>query len=127
MFLVYFLLNSCGMEKMKIQDKKNIILCLRWTVIIVTSYLIFFGKGRITDPDIGHLFILAYIFSNLILIFLPKTWFSNPKFFYFLVVFDTGIVSLGMYLSERVTADFYLIFFLVLIFASMSRNFKLLH
>lgn len=111
---------------MKTQDRKKIILCLRWTVIIVTSYLILFGKGKITDPDLGHLFILAYIFSNVVLIFLPRIWFSNPKLFYFLVVFDTGIISLGMYLSERVTRDFYLVFFLVLIFVSLSRNFKLL-
>jgi len=111
---------------MKTLDRKRTILTLRWAVIILTCYLIFFGKGRITDPDWGHLFILAYIFSNLILIFLPQTWFSNPKFFYFLVVFDTGIVSLGMYLSERVATDFYLVFFLILILASVSRNFKLL-
>jgi PAS domain S-box-containing protein len=31
-----------------------------------------------------------------------------------------------MYLSEKVTTDFYLVFFLIIIFASMSRNFKLL-
>jgi len=111
---------------MKTLDRKRTILTLRWAVIILTCYLIFFGKGRITDPDWGHLFILAYIFSNLILIFLPQTWFSNPKFFYFLVVFDTGTVSLGMYLSERVATDFYLVFFLILILASVSRNFKLL-
>ncbi len=111
---------------MKDQNRKKIVLSLRWTVIIVTSYLLFFGKGRMTDPNLGHLFILAYIFSNFILIFLPKAWFYNPKFFYLLVVFDTGIVSLGMYLSESVTTDFYLVYFLILIFASMSRNLKLL-
>jgi PAS domain S-box-containing protein len=111
---------------MKNPDRKRTILTLRWAVIILTSYLIVFGKGRITAPDLGHFFILIYILSNLILIFLPKTWFSNPKFFYFLVVFDTAIVSLGMYLSERVATDFYLVFFLILILASVSRSFKLL-
>jgi PAS domain S-box-containing protein len=39
---------------------------------------------------------------------------------------DTGIVSFGMFLSEKVTTDFYLVFFFILIFASMSRNYKLL-
>jgi len=114
------------MENIKSQDRKKIILCLRWTVIIVTSYLVLFGKGRVTDLGLGHLFVLLYICSNLILIFLPRAYFSNPKLFYSLVVFDTGILSFGMYLSERMTTDFYLVFFLILIFASMSRNFKLL-
>ena len=107
-------------------DKKKVIIVLRWTAIIVTSYLILLGKGRVASPHLSHLLILFYIFSNFILTFLPKKWFSNPKFFYPLVISDTGIVSFGMYLSEKVTTDFYLVFFLIIIFASMSRNFKLL-
>jgi len=114
------------MENKKNQDRKKIILCLRWTVIVVTSYLVLFGKGRITNLDLGHLFVLLYICSNLVLIFLPRAYFSNPKLLYSLVIFDTGILSLGMYLSERMTTDFYLVFFLILIFASMGRSFKLL-
>ena len=110
---------------MEDQNKKKI-LSLRWTAIIVTSYLIIFGKGKIAHIDLGHLFILVYILSNLLLIFIPQKWFSNLKFFYSLVLIDTGIVSLGMFLSEKVTTDFYLVFFFILIFASMSRNYKLL-
>lgn len=100
--------------------------CLRWTVIIVTSYLILFGQGRVLHFHLGHLFIVVYIVSNLALMFFPTRWFSRGGFFYSVVLLDTGLVSLGMYLSERVTTDFYMVFFLILIFASMSRSFKLL-
>jgi len=110
---------------MEDQNKKRI-LGLRWAVIIVTSYLILFGKGKIAHIDLGQLFILLYILSNLLLIFVPPKWFSNLKFFYSLVLMDTGIVSFGMFLSEKVTTDFYLVFFFILILASMSRNYKLL-
>jgi PAS domain S-box-containing protein len=111
---------------MKKQDRKQAILLLRWTSIIVTSYLVLLGKGRVADPHLNYLFILGYILSNLFLTFLPKVLFSNPKFFYSLVLIDTGLVSFGMYLSEKMAIDFYLVFFLIIIFASMSRNFKLL-
>jgi len=111
---------------MEEQDRKRIILTLRWTAIIVTSYLILFGRGRVTDPQLSHILIAGYILSNVLLTFLPKVWFSNSKLFYPLVLFDTGIVSFGMYLSEKMTTDFYLVFFLIIIFASISRNFKLL-
>jgi len=114
------------LKKMEDQDRKKVVLTLRWTAIIVTSYLILFGKGRVTDPQLSHILIAGYILSNVLLTFLPKTWFSNSKFFYPLVLFDTGIVSFGMYLSEKMTTDFYLVFFLIIIFASISRNFKLL-
>ena len=111
---------------MEDQGRKRIILTLRWTAIIVTSYLILFGKGRVTDLHLSNILILIYLSSNVLLTFFPKTWFSNLKFFYPLVLFDTGVVSFGMYLSEKMTTDFYLVFFLIIIFASISRNFKLL-
>src|SRR4030042_2645665 len=110
---------------MEDQNKKKI-LSLRWTAIIVTSYIIIFVKGKISHIDLGHLLILVYILSNLLLTFIPHKWFSNLKFFYSLVLIDTGIVSFGMFLAEKVTTDFYLVFFFILIFASMSRNYKLL-
>lgn len=114
------------MEYPKGRDRKRILVCLRWTVIIVTSYLILFGQGRVVDFHLGHVFIVTYILSNLVLMFFPAPWFSRQGFSYSLILFDTGLVSLGMYLSERVTTDFYMVFFLILIFASMSRSFRLL-
>jgi PAS domain S-box-containing protein len=108
------------------KERKRIILTLRWTAIIVTSYLILFGRGRVTDLHLSHIFIAIYILSNISLYLFPRTWFSNSKFFYPLVLFDTGIVSFGMYLSEKMATDFYIVFFLIIIFASISRNFKLL-
>ena len=111
---------------MKNKDRKQAVLLLRWTSIIVTSYLVLLGKGRVADPQLSNIFIIGYILSNLFLTFLPKKWFLNPKFFYSLVLIDTGLVSFGMYLSEKMATDFYLVFFLIIIFASMSRNFKLL-
>ena len=107
-------------------ERKKIILTLRWTAIIVTSYLILFGRGRVTDLHLSHILIAVYILSNVLLTFLPEAWFSNQKFFYPVVIVDTGLVSFGMYLSEKMTTDFYLVFFLIIIFASISRNFKLL-
>jgi two-component system sensor histidine kinase/response regulator len=113
-------------DDMKDMDTKRILLSLRWAVIIVTSYLILSAKGWEADFSLAHLLILVYIFSNLSLNFAPKAWFFSPKLFYPLVLFDTGIVSLGMYLSGKAATDFYLVFFLIFIFASMSRSLMLL-
>jgi len=112
----------------KDQGRKKIILSLRWAAIIVISYLILFGTGKAIELhlSLSHFFIIGYILSNIFLTILPKEWFSKPKFFYSLVVIDTGLVSFGMYLSENFTLDYYLLFFLIIIFASMSRNFKFL-
>ena len=111
---------------MKNQDRKKAVLMLRWTSIIVTSYLILLGRGRVADLQLSHIFVIGYILTNLFLTFLPKAWFLNPKFFCSLVLIDTGLISFGMYLSEKMATDFYLVFFLIIIFVSISRNFKLL-
>ena len=108
------------------ENKRKIILSLRWALIIVTSYLILFGNEFQVSLDSRHLLILVYILSNVALSFAPKKWFSSQKLFYSLVIVDTAIVSLGMVLSEKVATDFYLVFFLIMIFASVSRDFKLL-
>jgi PAS domain S-box-containing protein len=108
------------------QERKKLIIWLRWTVIILISYLILFGKIETASLSLPQIFILVYILSNFILFFFPKTWFYNPKLFYSLVILDTGIISFGMYLSGKGATDFYLVFFLILIFASMSRSYKLL-
>ena len=71
----------------KDRDRKKGILLLRWTAIIVTSYLILFSKGRVTDLHLSHLLIFVYIFSNFLLILVPKTWFSNQKVFLVLIDF----------------------------------------
>jgi hypothetical protein len=111
---------------MKNMDTKRILLSLRWAVIIVMSYLILFGKRWEPGFCGAHLLILVYILSNFFLQFAPISWFSNLRLFYSLVLLDTGIVSLGMYLSEKAATDFYLVFFLIFIFASLSRSFMLL-
>jgi PAS domain S-box-containing protein len=108
------------------QERKGIIVFLRWAVISVTFYLVVLEKGRMIDLHLGYLLLLVYVLSNITLSFFPKPWFYNPTFFYSLVFFDTGIVTAGMYLSEKMATDFYLVFFLILIFASLHRNYKLL-
>ena len=112
--------------QMNAQNQKKIILSLRWLVIIGLAYLILLGNEGLTSFGWSQAFVLTYILSNLALTFLPGSWFFHQTFFYSLAVFDIGIISLGMVLSEKVTTDFYLVFFLILIIVSMSRNFKLL-
>ncbi len=90
------------------------------------AFLILFGRGRISDPLWSHALIVGYVLSNIFLTFLPTRLFYHSKFFHALVFFDTGIISCGMYVSEKMATDFYLVFFLLVILVSLSRNFKLL-
>jgi PAS domain S-box-containing protein len=111
---------------MEAPSRKKLTLSLRWAAIIVTSYLLLFGTGRIADLYLIYVFVIFYLLSNLILTFLSPSFFFKPRFLYVLIAVDTGMLSIGMYLSERVVADFYLVFILIIVFATLSRSFKLL-
>ena len=105
---------------------KRIVLRLRWMTIIVTSYIILFGQGISYPQRFPSLLILFYLLSNLIAYFLPPSYFLKIHFFYILLLFDTLMVSLGIYLTSQFNTDFYLVYFLIIIFASIARSFKLL-
>lgn len=105
---------------------KRIVLRLRWMTIVVTSYIILFGQGISYPQLFPSLLILFYLLSNLIACFLPPSYFLKIHFFYILLLFDTLMVSLGIYLTSQFNTDFYLVYFLIIIFASIARSFKLL-
>ena len=105
---------------------KRIVVRLRWVTIIVTSYIILLGRGISLPQILPSLLILFYLLSNLIACFLPSSYFFKIRFFYMILLFDTFMVSLGIYLTSQFNTDFYLVYFLIIIFASIARSFKLL-
>src|SRR4030043_617921 len=105
---------------------KKIVLRLRWVTIIITSYLILFGRGITSPQFLPSLVISFYLFSNVIAYFLPSSYFLKISFFYIVLLFDTLMVSLGIYITSQFDTDFYLVYFLIILFASIARSFKLL-
>ena len=105
---------------------KQIVLRLRWVTIIITSYLILFGRGISSPQSLPSLLILLYLLSNAVAYFLPASYFIKLPFFYIILLFDTFMVSMGIYITSQFDTDFYLVYFLIILFASIARSFKLL-
>jgi len=106
--------------------QKRMVLRLRWVTIIVTSYLILFSRGPLSPGTASLLLIFAYLSSNLMAYFIPASYFLKLSFFYVVLLFDTLMISLGIYLTGQFESDFYLAYFLIILFASIARSFKLL-
>ncbi len=106
--------------------QKRMVLRLRWVTIIVTSYLILFSRGPLSPGTTSLLLIFAYLSSNLMAYFIPASYFLKLSFFYVVLLFDTLMISLGIYLTGQFESDFYLAYFLIILFASIARSFKLL-
>ncbi len=105
---------------------KQMVLRLRWLTIIITSYLILFGQGFSFLQLFPSLLIVLYLFSNFIAYFIPAPYFLKLPFFYIVLLFDTFVVSLGIYITTQFETDLYLVYFLIIIFASIGRSLKLL-
>ena len=110
---------------MKIMTKRNIFL-IRLLVIIIISYLTIFGPIKDKRIIWPYIFIAFYFSTNLFLPYIPDRFFISRKIFYALVFFDSGMVSLGIYLSGHASTDFYLVYFLILGLAAMSVSLKYL-
>jgi len=102
--------------------KKRLIIILRWLIIIIISYLIIFGRSAVSLFSSSNLLIFMFIASNIVLYFLPKKVFLKPNFDYLMISADTALISLGLYLTGQARTDFYLVYFLVIILATLGRN-----
>ncbi len=105
--------------------KRNIII-IRLLVVIIISYLTIFGPLKGIKVIWSYLFIAFYLSTNLLLPYIPDRFFTTRKIFYALVFFDSGMVSLGIYLSGQAGTDFYLVYFIILALAAVSIELKYL-
>ena len=110
---------------MEITRKRNIVI-IRLLVVIIISYLTIFGPVKGIQVLWSYLFIAFFLSTNLLVAYVPDRFFTNRKIFYALVFFDSGMVSLGIYLSGQAGTDFYLVYFLILGLAAMSIELKYL-
>ncbi len=110
---------------MEIITKRNIFF-IRLLVIIIISYLTIFGPIKDKRIIWSYIFLAFYLSTNLFLPYIPDRFFISRKIFYALVLFDSGMVPLGIYLSGHAGTDFYLVYFLIIGLAAMNISLKYL-
>ncbi len=103
-------------------NRKYNIFYIRLTVILVIAYMLFFQPEQIRYQFWGYLYVAAYLLTNIIIFRLPQAYYLKPAFYYSLVFFDTGMIALGIFLSNQSDMFFYLIYFFIIGIAAMSMN-----
>jgi len=107
-----------------IWPRKKTILTLRWFLVITISYMIVFG---VPFPEVltkECLLVIFLILSNGILSLFPRRYFDKRAMSSFLLVVDTIVVTLGIYMSGKAGSDFYIVYFLVILLASLGRDLR---
>ncbi|MFH0778405.1 MAG: ATP-binding protein, partial [Candidatus Eisenbacteria bacterium] len=90
----------------------------------VVIALIFSGEEGILIPSRGFPLALAFVATNIILSFLPGKYFTRLSVTGPMLVVDIGFVTAAIYLSGNVTGDLYLLYFLTIFLAALSRDIK---
>ncbi len=103
-------------------SKKQAVILLRWALILATSYLFLFNPGTQTSRDIIALVIAFGLGSNLLLYRLPERWFVRPSFNMALVLFDTIWISVGAAITQNLTGDFFLLYFIIILLSVLGER-----
>ena len=116
----------CVMRTGKALPRGGGFLLLRYTLIAATAYLILV-EGEFSMPPFGVMLVIAAaLASNVAIALLPvrltgSTWFNAA-----VIVTDTGWISLALLSSGRFSAEFFYLYFFVLLLAGMGENLVLI-
>jgi len=116
----------CGMRVGREPPRSGGFLLLRYTLIAATAYLILV-EGEFAMPPFGVMLVIAAaLASNVAIALLPVRLTSSTWFNAAVIVTDTGWISLALLTSGRFSAEFFYLYFFVLLLAGMGENLVLI-
>lgn len=107
-------------------DKKRDFIFLRWALILATTSLIIFDENRLTTSITVQLVVCFLMLSNIIVGRLPKSYFDDHSKERVIIVSDVLLITASCLIAGKVGADFFIVFFLVLLIAGLSESLALL-
>ena len=105
----------------QLQSKKRAIVTLRWLLVIAAGYVMLFS-GQVGSSLAVDAIVVAMMACNVVIGRLPEHVVSQPWFDIVLLLVDTALLSVGFYLTQAVSSDFYLLYFFVIFLAGVSEK-----
>jgi len=99
-------------------DKRQMLVLLRWALMIGLSYLVLYSRGA--PVEVAGLFVGLCLASNLVLMRLPEGVVRHRAFDLVLVTFDVTLTTAGLWLCGNAGPDFYFLFFFVVFLAAVG-------
>ncbi len=103
----------------------QLLILLRWVLIIATSYLVVFSHPLGRNPAGAGAFVVVYFASNLLLSAVLPRFGSAHRLDATVIVFDTVMVSIGLALTKAVSSEFYVLYFVVLFVSGLTERLDL--
>jgi signal transduction histidine kinase len=100
----------------------DLILMIRWVLIIATSYLVIFSHPLVQIPTVNALFVALYLASNIAFSELQAALRKHGLFEWSIVVFDTLAIAGAMLLTGNASGEFFILYFVVLFLSALSER-----
>ncbi len=120
---VRVLLDRQGVE---LSSKLRAFLLLRYTLIIATAYLLLAEQQFGALSPLAGLLIALALASNVVVGELPRQVTDSMRFAISVIVFDTAWVTAALMSSGRFNADFFMLYFFLLLLAAIGENLRLI-
>lgn len=102
--------------------KKDTIIRLRWPLVILSSYLLYYAPSTWLTPAQVQAILILYLLSHSTLYFLADDLFDSRYFYGPLLVFDTFVLVAVLSTSGTASPDFYVACLLTLILSCICND-----
>lgn len=103
-------------------SKGQVIVLLRWVLIIATSYLVLFSRPLGDVPPSAGLFVVLYLASNVVLTELLPRLSESSHLDWAIVVMDTVALSIAMILTQHASSEFFVLYFVVVFLSALTER-----
>lgn len=97
-------------------------LLLRYTLIIATAYLLLVEEGFQRPPLAALLLVVLALASNVVIATWPGRLTNAPSFGPAIIVADTLWITAALLISGRFNAEFFFLYFFILLLAALGEN-----
>jgi signal transduction histidine kinase len=97
-------------------------LLLRYTLIVATAYLLLVEEGLRMPPLPSMLLIVLALVSNVVIASLPSRVINSRFFGPTIIIVDTLWITAALLASGRFTAEFFFLYFFILLLAAIGEN-----
>ncbi|MBX3026604.1 HAMP domain-containing histidine kinase [bacterium] len=101
-------------------------LLLRYTLIIATAYLLLVEQDFATPSLLAGGLIALALATNVAFAQLPRRFTDSTRFAVAVIIYDTAWVTAALMSSGKFSADFFVLYFFLLLLAAVGENLRLI-
>jgi len=119
-----FPFGQSDVQKGGVAPAKSTVILIRWTVVIICSYLIIYRVDSGLSGDLLNLLVALYMGTNVALYSIKEEMFRRPAFHSSLLVLDTFVITISLIVNGKVDTEFFLTYFFLIIICCFFENTK---